>query len=148
MRAVEYALTRQDTNFFWKLHCWTNISAERQERRKSSTLHFKDPGDIKKSYSNFRLVPVPPDINKVRRRKDGGAIYPNIPIEGLIAYDCQIVSKDFLGRRTSGGAGGDIEYGRTLDGTYWLTVMVYGPPSQTQSQSTNQVMRTPPLAQP
>lgn len=132
MRAVEYALKRQDTNFFWKLHYWTNVSAERQERRKSSTLHFKGPQDINISYSDFRLIPAPPDVNKVRRRKDGTEIYPNLPIEGLIAYKNRIVSKDVLGRHIRGEAGGDMEYGRAPDGTWWLTVNVYRPVAPTQ----------------
>jgi hypothetical protein len=79
--AVEFALVHQDTNFFWSLHCWTNVTpdAERIHRILSTGLFENSSGDRYKFRSfGFR---APLDGDNVPKRVKGGSYSQwNIPI--------------------------------------------------------------------
>ena len=131
LKAVEYALTNQDTNYFWKLCYWKDVPAADEPMRRSYWLiHFKTPSDATKNYSGFRLLPLPKDydVNKPKLRKRGGSDYvgPNLPIIGFIGYKTTgtLADVELKGRAARFSAGGDIEYSKAPDGTYWLPVNI------------------------
>jgi hypothetical protein len=118
LKAVEFALTNQDTNYFWQLCYWKDVPKTNElTQRRIRLIHFKNR-DETKNYSDFRLLPAPADVNKPRFNRQ-----PNLPILGFIGYKTKGTTQ--IGDKTSRySAGGDIEYGKAPDGTYWLTVNV------------------------
>jgi hypothetical protein len=143
LKAVEYALTNQDTNYFWKLCYWKDVPAADEPMYKRIWLiHFKQPSDATKEYSGFRLQPLPKDydVNKPKPRRRGGNEFvgPNLPIIGFIGYKTKgtLADVDIRGRSARYSAGGDIEYSKAPDGTYWLPVNVPVPVGPNKSSST------------
>jgi hypothetical protein len=128
LKAVEYALTSQDTNYFFKLCYWKDVPATNQPMKKQTLrfLYFKGEDDLTKNYSGFRLVPAPSYANKPRLRSSRGRdlVAPNIPIVGLINYKTKGTTSGLLGKSSRYSAGGDVEYGKAPDGTYWVPINV------------------------
>src|SRR5262245_8454277 len=127
-QAVDYALNNQDTNVFWKLCYWKYVSAADESRSRRITLiHFKYADDLTKTYSRFQLLPSLPDANTPRPknpRNNRVQRVPNLPVVGLIGYRTRGTSRGLTGEVIRYSAGGDMEYGRAPDGTYWLTIDV------------------------
>jgi hypothetical protein len=137
LKAVQYALTYQDTNYFWKLCYWKEVPvADEPLHKRIGLIHFKQKDDVTKSYSGFRLLPAPPDVNKPRpRRKNGPLVAPNLPITGLIGYKTKGTATAIIGEPSRYSAVGDVAYGKAPDGTYWLPLSAPLSTGQKESSS-------------
>src|SRR5258706_7578994 len=126
-RAVEFALVRQDTNLFWSLHCWTNVTAqaERIHRKFSEGLFEKSPRDRYK-FRSFGFRPPFSNDNVPKRRKNGSYSQWNVPIDGYVFFNQYGRDGESLPGYPHGtkfSADGGLGYGKRPDGTYWLAVV-------------------------
>src|SRR5437870_3559744 len=93
MGAVKSALESQDTNTFWKLHCWTNVSLEdgRWIRKPAYGL-FKTSDDEKILYKSFSVRGVEKGYNAPRPVGPKGSLQYNIPVTGIITFTSKVTS--------------------------------------------------------
>jgi hypothetical protein len=117
--AFEACLKAGDTNQFWKLHCWTNVSRSDESMHKSLTGgSVALPAGEKLLRCKTAIGPPLKKSNTPRPVKKGGFIRPNIPVTGVIGF-----SQMFSGFAVENF----VEFGKGPDGNYWLVVPILVP---------------------
>jgi hypothetical protein len=128
--AVRTALLAQDTNTFWRLHCWTNVSSrdEAMHRTAAFNANFKQlPGDDV-TYSSFRIKTADPGINTPRPAGTRGLIQYNIPVTGVILFTMKGSSpSQFGGKPIRFSNDNGLYFGKGGDGNFWLSVEIFVP---------------------
>ena len=156
--AIQAALQAQDTNAFWQLHCWTNVSTRDEAMHKHAAFNgnFQQlPGD-RFAYSSFRIEGVEPGFNtprpvRARRARNlpttsgsgtntdepaeiVGVDQYNIPVTGVITFKSEGSSpSQFEGRepvRFSSDNG--LYFGKGPDGNFWLAVEIFVPKGKSE----------------
>jgi hypothetical protein len=141
MKCVQHALQTQDTNLFWKLHCWTNVSPKLERFHKFAlSSYFKKYPDDRMTFGSFRILPPLPEHTRTVTRRNGSQSQQNLPVEGWITFRQKgtsrlegLVGADGLGKRYTFSADGELLFGKAADGNYWLSVIISTPPANTNS---------------
>ncbi len=131
LAAVRYSFENHDTNLFWRLHCWTNIS-EKAERiqRGVYAVYFKEaPSDVL-AFKSFKSVQPPPAwYTNMSKGQSGSTLRFNIPLKGVIffrqhttrTHESPVLKKPLVSSMDSGG---ELPFGVTGDGTFWIAVLL------------------------
>jgi hypothetical protein len=128
--AVRATLQAQDTNAFWKLYCWTNVSPRDEASEKIAALNanFKSlPGD-QVGYGSFRIKPVEPGFNTPRPLGNRGATQYNIPVTGVITFTMKGSSPSQFGNKPIRFTNDNgLYFGKGPGGNFWLAVETFVP---------------------
>jgi hypothetical protein len=134
LSAVRYALENQDTNLFWRLHCWTNVPPKSQWVHKEiMSVHFKKALSDELTFSSFKIIQPPPGYTNVVRFKNGAERHFTIPVSGIIYFrkKGKEANPIFPSELTIYSADGEAPFGRSPDGTYALAVQAGTPGTNT-----------------
>ena len=150
--AVQAALQAQDTDSFWKLHCWTNVSTRDEATHKHAAFseNFKQlPGD-QFTYSSFGIKGVEPGFNTPQPVRARRALYAsassgsgtntipsaeivgvdqyNIPVTGVITFKIKGSSpSQFDDKPIRFSSDNGVYFGKGPDGNFWLAVGIFVP---------------------
>ena len=117
--AFETCLKTGDTNQYWKLHCWTNVSRSDETMHKSLTVgSVALPAGEKLLRCKTTIGPPLKQSNTPRPVKKAGFLKPNIPVTGVIGFS-QVFSTFVVESF--------VEFGKGPDGNYWLVVPILVP---------------------
>jgi hypothetical protein len=117
--AFEACLRTADTNGFWKLHCWTNVSRSDQITHKSLTAgSVALPAGEKLLRCRTSIGPPLKQSNTPKPVKKAGFLKPNIPVTGVIGFS-QVFSTFVVESF--------VEFGKGPDGSYWFVVPILVP---------------------
>lgn len=138
MDALQQVYERQDKQLYWKLHCWSNVSAHSESVFKATAVdNFKPLPTDKYTYSDFAIYPAQQNINAPRKLPKGTVKY-NLPVRGYISFRCQGVS--CISSSTSPleiDRADRAYFGQTPEGNYWLAVENYTPFTNAAAAKTN-----------
>src|SRR5262245_8988741 len=86
--AVKAVLGVQDTNAFWRLTCWTNVSPEDERSHKKASLNanFKQTPQDTVSYGGFSIKSVEKGFGNPTPIGPKGLLAYNIPVTGVITF--------------------------------------------------------------
>jgi hypothetical protein len=121
-----------DTNTFWKLFCWTNVSPTDEKIFKATSLGpfvFSMAGQSTK-ITHCQIAGIDPAYNTPRPLRRGGFVSPNSPATGTIRFSQQ---------SSSVSADDEIPFGKGPEGNFWLVVEIRIP-------GTNAPPASPPAA--
>ncbi len=127
LSAVRYAFENQDTNLFWRLHCWTNVPPRSEWMHKEIMgVHFKKAPSDKLTFSSFKIIQPPPGYTNVVHFENGGENHFTIPVTGIIVFQkkAKEANEPTPYNYSVYTAGGEAPFGRIPDGTYALAVRV------------------------